>query len=43
MSYPIRGVVIRGVMIAPDNFITPRIKKMVLLRRIREVCQIRGS
>ena len=42
MSYPIRGVVIRGVMIAPDNFITPRIKKMVLLREFRQAGLIRG-
>ena len=42
MACLIRGVVIRGVMIAAGNFINPRIGKMLLLERFREICLIRG-
>ena len=42
MTHLIREVLIRGVIVAAGNFITPRIKKMLVLRRFKEVCLIRG-
>ena len=41
MTHLIRGVLIRGVIVAAGNFITPRIKKMLVLKRFREILLIR--